>query len=78
MSEHVIWTERYRPKTVSECILPDSIKMTAMQFVANGKLPNLLLSGAPGTGKTTLAKALCEELGYSYIMINGSEERTLN
>lgn len=77
MSDHMLWVERYRPKTVDDCILPESIKQTAKKFVQDGRLPNLMLSGAPGTGKTTLAKALCEELGYDYIMINGSQEGRL-
>lgn len=77
MSETMLWVERYRPRKVDDCILPDAIKNTAKEFVKAGSIPNLLLAGSQGTGKTTLAKALCEELGYDYIMINGSEEGRL-
>ena len=69
-----LWVEKYRPKTVQECILPESIKDTFQQFVEKGELPNLLLSGPAGCGKTTIARALCEQLGADYIIINGSDE----
>lgn len=77
MSEHVLWVERYRPKTVDECILPERIKAVAKRFVESGTMPNALFSGGAGTGKTTLAKALCNELGYDWIIINGSNEGRL-
>ena len=69
-----LWVEQYRPKTIDECILPESTKETFKQFVKKGEIPNLLLSGPPGIGKTTVAKALCNELGADYYMINGSDE----
>jgi DNA polymerase III delta prime subunit len=69
-----LWTEAYRPKTVDECILPENIRTTAKSFVAQGNLPNLLFSGGPGMGKTTLALAMCRELGITPMFINGSEE----
>ena len=72
--EHLLWVEKYRPKKVEDCILPDAIKSTFMEYVARKEIPNLLLSGTAGVGKTTIAKALCEEVGCDYIMINGSDE----
>ena len=65
---------KYRPKLIDECILPDSIKKTYQDFVTAGEIPNMLLSGPPGIGKTTVAKALCEQLGADYYVINGSDE----
>lgn len=72
--EHFLWVEKYRPKTIEECILPESIKSTFKEFLLKGEVPNLLLCGTAGTGKTTVARALCEELGSDYIVINGSDE----
>ena len=72
--EHFLWVEKYRPKTIEECILPESIKSTFKEFLSKGEVPNLLLCGTAGTGKTTVARALCEELGSDYIIINGSDE----
>ena len=69
-----VWVESYRPQTIDECILPAGIKKTFKQFVEKGEVPNLLLSGPPGCGKTTVAKALCHELGVDYYVINGSDE----
>ena len=69
-----VWVESYRPQTIDDCILPDGIKNTFKQFVEKGEVPNLLLSGPPGCGKTTVAKALCHELGVDYYVINGSDE----
>ena len=69
-----IWVEKYRPKTIDECILPDSIKKTFQDFLVAGEIPNMLLSGPPGIGKTTVAKALCNQLGADYYVINGSDE----
>ena len=69
-----IWVEKYRPQTIDECILPDHIKKTFQDFVTAGEIPNMLLSGPPGIGKTTVAKALCKQLGVDYYVINGSDE----
>lgn len=70
--EHILWVEKYRPKTVQDCILPEELKNTFQQFVDNKNIPNLLLSGGAGTGKTSVAKAMLNELGCDYIVINGS------
>ena len=69
-----IWVEKYRPKTIEECILPDGIKKTFKEFLNKGEIPNMLLAGPPGVGKTTVAKALCNELGADFYVINGSDE----
>ena len=69
-----IWVEKYSPKTIEECILPSNIKKTFSQFLNKGEIPNMLLSGPPGIGKTTVAKALCNELGVDFYLINGSDE----
>jgi len=69
-----LWVEKYRPSIVEDCILPESIKNVFRGFLDQGELPNLLLAGSAGVGKTTVAKALCEEIGASYIVINGSDE----
>ena len=69
-----LWVEKYRPRTVEECVLPESVKKQFSTFIQKGEVPNLLLSGTAGTGKTTLARALCESLGCDYIVINGSDE----
>ena len=69
-----IWVEKYRPKTIEECILPKTTKQTFQDFVEKGEIPNMLLSGPPGIGKTTVAKALCHQLGADYYVINGSDE----
>ena len=74
MNTDFLWVEEYRPKTIEDCILPDSLKTLFTSFVQKGELSNLLLSGTPGIGKTTVAKALCEQLNCDWIMINGSEE----
>ena len=72
--EHLLWVEKYRPSKVEDCVLPDSIKATFQEYVNRKEIPNLLLSGSAGVGKTTIAKALCEEVGCDYIIINGSDE----
>lgn len=72
MLEDFLWVEKYRPKTVADTILPDELKRTFQQFVDQKNIPNLILSGTAGVGKTTVAKAMCEELGCDYIVINGS------
>ena len=69
-----IWVEKYRPKTIEECILPDNTKKTFQSFLDKGEIPNMLLAGPPGIGKTTVAKALCNQLGVDYYVINGSDE----
>ena len=73
MSEF-LWVEKYRPKKIRDCILPEDTKKTFTEFLKQKEIPNLLLSGTAGTGKTTVARALCEELGADYIIINGSDE----
>ena len=69
-----LWVEQYRPKKISDCILSEDLKNTFTEFLKQKEIPNLLLSGSAGTGKTTVARALCEELGADYIIINGSDE----
>ena len=76
--EHLLWVERYRPNKISDCILPDKIKETFQSFVDNREIPNLLLAGGAGVGKTTVAKALCNEVGCDYIVINGSDDRGIS
>ena len=73
MSDY-LWVEKYRPRKIEDCILSQDIKETFSQFLSQKEIPNLLLSGTAGTGKTTVARALCEELGADYIIINGSDE----
>lgn len=70
--EQKLWVEKYRPKSIQECILPQQLKDTFQQFVDDKNIPNLLLTGSAGTGKTSVAKAMCNELGADYIVINGS------
>ena len=72
--ENLLWVEAYRPSTIDECILPAEIKNTFKSILKQGEIPNLLLSGTAGTGKTTVAKALCNELDLDVMMINGSDE----
>jgi DNA polymerase III delta prime subunit len=74
MASEFLLTEKYRPQVIEDCILPDETKKTFKEFVAKGEIPNLLLAGPPGIGKTTIAKALCNELGADYYVINGSDE----
>ena len=74
MRDEFLWVEKYRPKTIDDCILPENIKKTFKDFLNKGEVPNLLLSGPAGCGKTTVAKALCNELGVDYYVINGSDE----
>ena len=69
-----LWVEKYRPKTVKDCILPKKLKDTFQEFVKDKHIPNLILSGSAGTGKTTIAKAMVEQIGSTWMMINGSEE----
>ena len=72
--EEGLWVEKYRPKDVVSCILPKELKSMFTDFVSNNDIPNLILSGQPGVGKTTIAKAMLEEMGATYMMINGSDE----
>lgn len=74
MNDQFLWVERYRPQTIDECILPDSLKTTFKEYIATGELPNFLFHGSAGVGKTTVAKALCNEVGAEYLFINGSDE----
>jgi DNA polymerase III delta prime subunit len=74
MSNQYLWVEKYRPQTIDECILPQSMKDTFREFINSGELPNFLFAGTAGVGKTTVAKALCNEVGAEYLFINGSEE----
>ena len=69
-----IWVEKYRPQKIEDCILPENIKKTFQDFLSQGEIPNMLLSGPPGIGKTTVAKCLCNQLGADYYVINGSDE----
>lgn len=77
MSEF-LWCQKYRPKTVSECILPERLKTVFQEFVNSGNIPNLLLTGTAGVGKTTVAIAMCEELDLDYLFINSSDERGID
>ena len=72
--DEFLWVEKYRPRKIEDCILPDSNKKTFLEFLNKKEIPNLLLAGPAGCGKTTVAKALCEELGVDYYVINGSDE----
>ena len=72
--EHLLWTERYRPQTIADCILPDRLKQPFQEYVNQQNIPNLLLSGGAGVGKTTVAKAMCNEIGCDFMVINGSDE----
>ena len=74
MNDVILWVEKYRPSKISDTILTDDLKKTFQTFVDEGYIPNLLLSGGPGVGKTTVAKAMLDEIGATYMMINGSEE----
>jgi DNA polymerase III delta prime subunit len=70
--EEFLWVEKYRPKTISDTILPQELKATFQQFVDQKNIPNLILAGSAGVGKTTVARAMLEELGCDYLVINGS------
>jgi DNA polymerase III delta prime subunit len=74
MTSEFLFCEKYRPQVIDDCILPDDTKKTFKEFVKKGEIPNLLLAGPPGIGKTTIAKALCNELGADFYVINGSDE----
>jgi DNA polymerase III delta prime subunit len=72
--EHLLWTEKYRPQTVEDCILPNRLKQPFQEYVNQKQIPNLLLTGGAGVGKTTVAKAMCNEIGCDFMVINGSDE----
>jgi DNA polymerase III delta prime subunit len=72
--QEYLWVEKYRPQKIDDCVLPQSLKNTFKEFIASGELPNFLFCGGAGVGKTTVAKALCNEIGAEYLFINGSEE----
>ena len=74
MSDQYLWVEKYRPATIDECILPEKLKQTFKEYVATGELPTFLFSGTAGVGKTTVARALCNEVGADVLFINGSDE----
>ena len=74
MSDRFLWVEKYRPDTIDDCIITEESKEIFKGFLNRGEIPNLLLAGPPGIGKTTIAKALCKELGADYYVINGSDE----
>ncbi len=78
MSNNFLWVEKYRPLKVSDCILESSTEKIFLGFIKNREIPNLMLSGSAGIGKTTIAKALCSEIGLDYIMINASDERGID
>ena len=77
MNNDILWVERYRPSTIDDLILPESIKNTFRDIIGEGKIPNLILSGGPGTGKTSAAMVLCKSLDCDYIIVNGSNEGRL-
>jgi DNA polymerase III delta prime subunit len=72
--KELLWVESYRPKTIEDCILPERLKKPFQEYVKQGNIPNLLLAGGAGVGKTTVAKAMCEQVGCDYMIINGSDE----
>lgn len=76
--EEFLWVEKYRPQTIADTILPKSLKSTFQTIVNTGEIPNLLFTGTAGVGKTTVAKALCNQLGLDYLLINGSEEGNID
>lgn len=78
MRDLLLWVEKYRPQKIDDCILPTDLKNTFQEFIDSDKIPNLLLSGPPGVGKTTVAKILCNELGMDHLLINGSEDGNID
>lgn len=78
IQEEFLWCEKYRPKTIAECVLPDAIKSTFQQYADKKEIPNLMLVSGPGTGKTSIARALCEEVGCDYLFLNGSSENGID
>jgi DNA polymerase III delta prime subunit len=75
MSDHMLWVEKYRPHKIEDCILPDSLKSTFQDIVSRKEIPTMMLSGTAGVGKTTIARALCDEIGCDYLVINASDDR---
>ena len=73
-----LWVEKYRPLTVNDCILPEQLKSTFQKIVNNGEIPNMMFTGTAGLGKTTVAKAICNELDLDYILVNGSEDGNID
>jgi|TARA_B100002019_G_C21274717_1_gene604638 DNA polymerase III delta prime subunit len=78
MSNEFLWVEKYRPQTIEDCILPDTLKQTFQKIVDGGELPNMMFTGTAGLGKTTVARALCNQLNLDHIVINGSEEGNID
>lgn len=78
MSDEFLWVEKYRPKTVEECILPSRLKDIFQQYVDQESIPNLMLTGSAGVGKTTVAKAMCDQIGLNHLIINSSEQRGID
>jgi len=78
MKKSFLWVERYRPTTVNDCILPERLKQPFQEYVNRKEIPNLMLTGSAGVGKTTIALAMCEEIGVNYLFINSSEERGID
>ena len=78
MTDDFIWCEKYRPRKINDCVLPESLKGTFTQLLSTGELPNMIFSGGPGIGKTTVARALCNELELDYLLVNGSEEGNID
>lgn len=78
MSEEYLWVEKYRPKKIEDCILLPELKQVFDGIVTSGELPNMLFTGTAGVGKTTVAKALCNEMGLDWILINGSEDGNID
>jgi DNA polymerase III delta prime subunit len=76
--EHLLWCETYRPKTIQDCVLPERLKKPFQEYVSQKTIPNLLLAGGPGVGKTTVAKAMCNEVGCDFMIINGSDENGID
>jgi DNA polymerase III delta prime subunit len=72
--EHLLWTEKCRPQSIEDCVLPERLKKPFQEYVNQNNIPNLILSGGPGVGKTTVAKAMCNEIGCDFMVINGSDE----
>jgi DNA polymerase III delta prime subunit len=78
MSEHMLWVEKYRPRKIEDCILPERLKKPFQEYVNQNQIPNLLLTGGAGVGKTTVAKAMCNEIGCDFMIINGSDENGID